>query len=173
MLPLATFAMIAAAPLASGAQPGRATTACDACVLVAQAPLPTADAMQRAELQLQIDDLAQRSRGVNVQWPGLAVVALYVGVSLAPNLIAWAIFKYAFTLPMNVFQVLGPTLLITGIVGASCLVGGLLLGITWSAVQRSRRDDLVHQREALEAELKTLSSGPEPQPAAWLARLHF
>jgi hypothetical protein len=148
---------------------------CRACVASTDDGAAAASG-QREVLRAQIDDLNIRARGINVQWPGLAVVLLYVGVGNAPSLIAWFVFKYAVTLPGGVFTWLSPTLLISGIVGASCLVGAILLGVIWQAVQRSRREELIHEREGLELQLEQTPLGNRerrPLPTTWLAGWRF
>jgi hypothetical protein len=175
MLALATAAVMSSLVWAAPPPPSSALH-CDACLLVAQSPPSPEVAARRAELTQQIADLTERTRSINVNWPGISVLLIYVGLGFAPNLILWAIFEYSGTVSPAVLNILGPTLLISGIVGAACLVGGVLLGVIWSAVARSHRETLVHEREALEAELKQLSRRDREEervPAAWLAAWRF
>jgi hypothetical protein len=142
-----------------------------ACLICTAAP----DDGARGALQLQIDDLNARARAINVQWPGLAVVLLYVGLGNAPSLIFWFVFKYAVTLPVGIFNWLSPTLLTAGIVGGACLVGAILLGVIWTITQRGRRDALVREREELELQLKQLPAAHREgmAPLGLVAAWHF
>jgi hypothetical protein len=149
-------------------------SACDACRLVAQADAQTV-AAHRAELLQQIDDLNMQARAINVQTPALSVILSWVGGTLAPSLVAWIILKYVVTVPADVFATVGPTLLIVGLVGVGCLVTSVVFGLIWTSVMRQRRDRIVEQRRALEAELKQLPAANREgmAPSGWVAAWHF
>jgi hypothetical protein len=158
---------------ASAGQPTIAT-GCDACRLVAQADAnPTTE--RRADLQRQIDDLNLQARAINVQTPGFSVVLSWVGGLLAPTLIPWVLIQYVLHVPTTVLSTVAPTLLILGLVGVGCLATGLVFGLVWTSVMRHRRDLIVEQRQALEAELKQLPAAHRETgaPCAWVAAWHF
>jgi hypothetical protein len=166
--------MLALAVLSLSVSGGSASAACDACRLVTQTD-PEPIAVRRTELLRQIDNLNSQARAINVQTPGLSVVLSWAGGALAPALLVWAFLRYVVSVPADVFATVGPTLLVVGLVGVGCLVTSLTFGLIWTTVMRHRRDRIVEQRQALEAELKQLPAAWHEggAPAAWLAAWRF
>jgi hypothetical protein len=129
-------------------------------------PLVTAPPEERIrDLTLRINELNERIRSINTDWPVSSLVMSYSGYILTPLLLVGVpilLVGLAFGEEGAGLAVVGGAITGVGVVGGVLLVVGLVTGISDSDAAKTEKQHLTYQRSLLEKELKELKRRADP-----------
>lgn len=128
-------------------------------------PLVSAPDTRIRELTARVDELNERIRTLNTDWPLSSVVMTYTGYVFAPFLLVGlplAIIGLASTAEFaSTLATIGLVTTAVGGVGAVLLIAGIVTGINASQGPRAERQQLIRERTRLEDELRALKRRQE------------
>lgn len=134
-------------------------------------PLVAAPEEHIRELTLRINDLNDRIRAINTDWPLSSVVMLYAGYSTAP-LILVGLPLLVFGLTSSVgsagtIVAIGAAITAVGTLGIGLLIAGVVTGLHSADAPRAEKAALISERTRLEDELRELKRRTAPETLRW------
>ncbi|MBX5484252.1 MAG: hypothetical protein IRZ16_20705 [Myxococcaceae bacterium] len=142
--------------------------------LLAQADLPapplpstevTSSAHTPQQLQLRIDELNREIRSIDVNWPTHLLIIGYAGYVLAPTCLLFGggialmgLLGLSNGVGSAALVAVGAAVFLVGVAGVAAIVYAWTTGNAIQQEARRRRDALIREREAAEAELRALRS---------------